>query len=498
MMAGSDIIDGVAYHMQLRKETGRPRYHLLLVHQPDMQRSAKGYLALADLMKENYFSTILTIGCEEALEQALTGLTGRPTGYRKLVVGRDTDESIIEALYYKGRDSYVIVLTQHNHQADEELATTYLTPEIREGLRHYLNQEIIIAGSIEHESELLQAFQPQRENAIYYILPAELTLRDHLSVILDQRGKRPVFIPEPYNTFDDFFEALHFRLISSGSRVEYKVPTRTNLVAPEQSTAQLALKPSKSKKTKADLLLVTTTKVETEAILAQVAKKSKFSRNNRAYHDLDMIGDARTFLVQLPAMGSSGSGGSLKTIEAAIEALSPWAVIMVGIAFGFDPEKLRIGDILISQEIQGYDLERVGGVSGSHLRGPRVTASAPLLSTFITNQYYVFEGWPNPPMAYFGVILSGSKLVDDEDFRDQLLLAAPDAVGGEMEGMGLYEAASNKHVEWLLVKAISDWADGQKHVNKKEYQQLAAGNAARFTLKVIELGDFTRSRPPRR
>src|SRR5437667_6215006 len=128
---------------------------------------------------------------------------------------------------------------------------------------------------------------------------------------------------------------------------------------------------------------------------------------------------------------------------------------MVGIAFGFDPANQQIGDILVSQQIQDYDLERVGSGSGKHPRGDRVSASASLLSNFITSQYYVFEDWPNPPKVHPGLILSGSKLVDDEDFRDQLHMIAPSAVGGEMEGVGLYEAASNKRAEWLMVKAIS-------------------------------------------
>jgi nucleoside phosphorylase len=496
-MAVSSIIDDLAYYIQLRKKTGERRYHLLLVHQSDMQCSAKGYLALARLIRENYFSTILTIGCEDELEQAWMDLTGEPSGYRKLVVGQDADESIVDALDGEGSDSCVVVLDLLKHQKDEMgegRVTTYLTPEIREGLQRYLNnQEIIIAGSIEPESELLSAFQPQKENVIYYILPAEQTLRKRVSAILGQRGKQPVFIPEPYNMFDDFFGTLLSILIPDSASTERKIHLAPTVIPAKLSTAPIPLNVSSRKKLRADLLLVTVTPVETEAILAQVSKKSGVTVKNRAYHDLDVIGNARTFLVQLTAMGSSGSGGSLKTIEAAIQALSPWGVIMVGIAFGFDPVKQLIGDILISQQIQGYDLERVGSASGSQLRGPRVNASPLLLSTFITNRYYVFDDWPDPPKIHPGLILSGSKLVDNKEFRDQLQKAAPDAVGGEMEGMGLYEAASNRHVEWLMVKAISDWGDGQKHVNKKEYQLLAAGNAARFAIKVIERSDFTRS-----
>lgn len=496
-------IDKIANYMRVRKEIGPSRYHLLLVSQPDMQCSVQGYRALVRLLKANYFATILTIGCEEALEQAWIDLAEGSSGYRKLVVGRDDAEHIVDALYYEGSECCVIVLDQLKQQEyaegeeREESATTYQTSEIQEALQYYFNQEIIIAGSIEHEKALLPAFLPQKENVIHCVLPGEALLQQHVSAILERRGKSPIFIPEPYNTFDDFFTALCSSLLAGENSVERKITT--NALAcnnAEHVALPPPVKQPRRKQLKADLLLVTATKVETEAVLAHATQKSRVTIRNRAYHNLDVIGGAKAFLVQLPAMGYSGSGGSLKTIEEAIHALSPWAVIMIGIAFGFDPQSQQIGDILISQQLQDYDSERVGSESGNQLRGVRVNASASLLSNFITNQYYVFEDWPDPPTVYSGLILSGSKLVDNEQFRNQLRMAAPNAVGGEMEGMGLYEAASNKHVEWLLVKAISDWGDGKKHVNKKEYQQLATKYVARFTIKVIELGGFTR--PSRR
>ncbi len=492
-----DIINNIAQYMQMRQKTGQRCYHLLLVCKQDMHYTAKGYLALARLMKENYFSTILTIGCKDTLEQALINLEVQLPRYKKLVLGQDADEYIVDALDDEGGAICIVVLNHLKHQereAEEGPVTVYLSSMIQAGLQRYLNQEIVIVGSIEDEHDLLTAFLAQKENAIYYVLPEEVASQRRLSIALGQRGKWPIFIPEPYNTFDVFFETLASRLISDSSTVERKTTTKTIPVVAEPSSPSISLKQSVSRrhKTKADLMLVTVTPVETEAILTHVSKKRKVSIDNRAYHDLDIIGGAKTFLVQLPQMGSGGSGGSLKTIEAAILALSPWAVIMVGIAFGFDPANQQIGDILISQQIQDYDQERVGSGSVKYPRGNRVSASALLLSNFIASQYYVFEDWPNPPTVYQGLILSGSKLVDDEDFRDQLHMIAPSAVGGEMEGVGLYEAALNKHVEWLMVKAISDWADGKKHVNKKENQQLAAEHAARFTVKAIELGGFTR------
>lgn len=50
---------------------------------------------------------------------------------------------------------------------------------------------------------------------------------------------------------------------------------------------------------------------------------------------------------------------------------------------------------------------------------------------------------------------------------DQLRKLAPEAPGGEMEGTGLYSAAQRKKVDWLLVKAVCDWADGKKERTRK-------------------------------
>lgn len=77
--------------------------------------------------------------------------------------------------------------------------------------------------------------------------------------------------------------------------------------------------------------------------------------------------------------------------------------------------------------------------------------------------------------------------MDNIDFREQLRELEPETIGGEMEGAGLYAACQDNHVDWILVKAICDWAGGNKAQNKDEYQRLAADNAARFVLYALNL-----------
>jgi nucleoside phosphorylase len=88
------------------------------------------------------------------------------------------------------------------------------------------------------------------------------------------------------------------------------------------------------------------------------------------------------------------------------------------------------------------------------------------------------------------LLLSGNKLVDNVDYRRQLTALAPDAIGGEMEGFGVYSAAARKNVDWVVVKAICDWADGRKRVRKKARQTEAATRSAEAVLHTLERGGF--------
>jgi nucleoside phosphorylase len=238
----------------------------------------------------------------------------------------------------------------------------------------------------------------------------------------------------------------------------------------------------------ADVLIVTVTKVESHAVIQafkQVAghKATPQSIDYRTYFNLGTVNGARVFLTQ-SEMGSGGLGASLLTVGKGIEALSPAAVIMVGIAFGINEQKQAIGDILVSEQLRLYDLQRMGTQNGQPhiiLRGDKPHASHWLINHFKSADLL----W-NGAKVRFGVVLTGEKLVDNVDFRDELHSFESEAIGGEMEGAGLYVACQDKKVDWILVKAICDWADGNKAQDKDARQQTAAQNAAAFVLEGLQ------------
>lgn len=180
-----------------------------------------------------------------------------------------------------------------------------------------------------------------------------------------------------------------------------------------------------------------------------------------------------------------GSRETQRCADLLRRAHTPEAIIAVGIAFGIEG-KQKIGDVLVSQYIVDYEHAKVG--VGVKLRGGRPVATRMLV--FGLEQLDIREKtapkvWPR---LHFGGILSGEKLIDNLDYRDSLLkiVQQDDVIGGEMEAAGLFVALDGGSTGWVVVKAICDFADGHKHVDKERRQQLAASNAASVVYALLQ------------
>ncbi|HEU4325024.1 MAG TPA: hypothetical protein VFS21_17925 [Roseiflexaceae bacterium] len=250
--------------------------------------------------------------------------------------------------------------------------------------------------------------------------------------------------------------------------------------------------PAAAPQCQADVLLVTVTDVETRAVFEALRFQSGRTptpryQGDKTYYDLGTLGGARAWLVR-SEMGAGTPGGALATLYTAIGALRPAAIVMVGIAFGTDPVRQRIGDVLVARQLHPYEPQRLGaGPDGAQVlvsRGDRVTAPPRALDRCRDAEL----SWSG--RVQFGLMLSGEKLIDHAPAVAALLAREPEAVGGEMEGAGLYVAASQHKIDWLLIKAICDWADGNKDQDKAQNQALAAKNAAGFVLHMLAQGGF--------
>jgi nucleoside phosphorylase len=239
-----------------------------------------------------------------------------------------------------------------------------------------------------------------------------------------------------------------------------------------------------------NVLVVTATNIETHFLHRKMkpsinsAKIRKVYNENQTYY-VGVLGEYEIAHVQ-SAIGSITRDGSILTVQKAIEFWQPKAVVMVGIAFGKDKKKLQIGDVLVSKSITAYDIVRKGNEQDQY-RGDTIPSGKILFNRFnnVRDWKHTLPWKKKRAQIICGQILSGEALVDNLEFRDQLFKQFPDAKGGEMEGVGLYTAAQDQGIEWILIKSICDFGDGNKKKNKDKYQRIAAESSTSLCHKVF-------------
>lgn len=226
-----------------------------------------------------------------------------------------------------------------------------------------------------------------------------------------------------------------------------------------------------------NLLLVTATKIEKETLhscLKPINGKSnlvKIHAGNQTYF-LGILGNYKVVHVSCDHMGAISPQASIATTMNAIDFCKPTVVVMVGIAFGVGG-KQKIGDILVSQSVVPYEIQRLGENKPLN-RGIPAPACTTLLNRInnITDWHYLNQ--KKRPKIIPGLLLSGEKLIDNLEYKTKLLETYPTAVGGEMEGYGLYTACNNKSIaHWIIIKGICDFADGKKSMGKAKKQKIA-------------------------
>lgn len=236
--------------------------------------------------------------------------------------------------------------------------------------------------------------------------------------------------------------------------------------------------------------ILTATPVERDMVLRHMKPTPPRRSIIQVFHNANtyFIGrlGLQSVVLSMCDMGTSGRDAALAVTTELIHEWAPEYVIMVGIAFGRDPDKQRIGDVLVADRVIAYEPERVGP-SGNESRGHHPPAGPRLLNRFKNVIGWTFDH-PSGGSCRVrtGPILSGEKLIDNPDFKSELFTRYPTAIGGEMEGAGLAAAADRVNCEWMMVKGICDWADGNKrNPHKDRDQDFAAAAAVNLTQHVL-------------
>lgn len=239
------------------------------------------------------------------------------------------------------------------------------------------------------------------------------------------------------------------------------------------------------------LLVVTATEVELDAVLAAFGVDGEALETRIAAHtvsyELGIHSGVAVALVKCSEMGSSRPGGSQETVKECEAVWTPTWIVCVGICFGMS-EGQRIGDVIVSDAIQPYESVKIGTddelAERVEDRNPTLTASRTLVTRLSCRPVVAGR------RVAVGVMLSGDKLIDNLEFRERLSGLFPRAIGGEMEGVGVAYAAEMAKVDWVVVKACCDWADGTKEKLKLARQKRAAAASAELLAHAVRRGLF--------
>ncbi|MBX3240813.1 MAG: hypothetical protein KIT80_23020 [Chitinophagaceae bacterium] len=237
------------------------------------------------------------------------------------------------------------------------------------------------------------------------------------------------------------------------------------------------------------ILVVTATDIETTATHAKLKPLDGYEKIMKVFEgDLTyyfgIMGNYKIAHVQC-SMGSIARDSSIMTVRTAIEKLKSKVVIMIGIAFGVNKTKQNIGDVLLSESIIPYNAKRVGK-NETIKRGIEAPSSKILLNRF-KNIKTTWEHFLNGNIKAKLIptrLLSGEELVDNLQHRNKLIKDNPDSKGGEMEGAGVYAACDGK-ADWIVIKGICDFADGDKGTDKEERQIVAINSALSACMEIF-------------
>lgn len=159
------------------------------------------------------------------------------------------------------------------------------------------------------------------------------------------------------------------------------------------------------------------------------------------------------------------------------------AIINTGIAGSLN-KNINIGDIVLSTDVVQHDMDatgfgyRKGQIPQMPVFFFNVDDNLRRLAAEVCKEV-------NPDIQVFeGRIASGDQFVCDQDVKNRIV-SEFSAYATEMEGAAIGQAAYLNEIPFLVVRAISDKADGSAQMDYSEFEKAAVDHSVRLTLNML-------------
>lgn len=159
------------------------------------------------------------------------------------------------------------------------------------------------------------------------------------------------------------------------------------------------------------------------------------------------------------------------------------ALIFTGVAGAVDP-RLRVGDVVVSVDAVQHDVDvtKLGYAPGQVPGEPAVWQADPTLVDLAVAA--ATEAVPQATVVR-GRVASGDLFVADPA-RTAALASAFGATCAEMEGAAAAQVCSRWEVPWVVVRSISDTADGSAAVDFRAFTAECAARAEAVVRGTVE------------
>ncbi len=176
--------------------------------------------------------------------------------------------------------------------------------------------------------------------------------------------------------------------------------------------------------------------------------------------------------------------------QALIDRYGVERLINVGVAGGVSSE-LKVLDVVVGRALVQHDFDLrpfgyvkgyLGEVYGGDSQRPTCFEADPVMVEACESAAKKALGYEHS--LYVGVIASGDEFVAASD-RRSAIAASCGAMASEMEGAAVAQVAFQNGVPFLVLRTISDLADGSAPVSFETVVQFAADIAAKVILEML-------------
>lgn len=192
--------------------------------------------------------------------------------------------------------------------------------------------------------------------------------------------------------------------------------------------------------------------------------------------------------------GALQPGGALIKVRNTVEILQPKAVFCVGCCGALNPLRtdppLKLGDVVVCSKLTTYANKTVTdtGVQPFGLSAPVGRDIGGIIR-------HAADAWEAPlkntkarkvNVHCSGEFLCGPEEIDSDRRRQELVRHYPYAIAVETDGEGVFSAAHDRKVEWVIIKGISDYADGTASLTQhwKPFATAMAASVVNNMLRV--------------